>query len=211
MASGFYKSTWATLALILRQSIGKSPVRSIVTGTKSFGRSKVVLEPLRPMRGGFLRPFGCGWFIWDYLLGNGPNGSPPINPDIGAPQADIFYHYKTALLRATAIDRATRMEGRIARREKRSINPDNIDRLTKKYLARMPYKANGCRYHSFVVYFSALRRLGWVEATGREEPSAFQGNYPPGPPRKYYRLAQGGKEASDEAWANPQVALYGRE
>jgi len=171
----------------------------------------VALEPLRPTRGGFLRPFGCGWFIREYLLGNGLNGSPPINPDVGAPQADIFYHYKTALLKATALDRATRREERQGRREKRPISPDNIKRLTEEYLTSMPYKANGCRYHSFVVYFSTLQRLGWVEPSGREEPSAFQGNYPPGPPRKYYRLTPAGKEASDQAWANPQLALYGRE
>lgn len=171
----------------------------------------MVLEPLKPTRGGFLRPFGCGWFIWEYLLGNGPSGSPMIDPKAGAPQADIFHHYKVALLKATALDRAARVEEKKARREKRSINPDNIDKLTERYLARMPYKASGCRYHSFVVYFSTLQRLGWVESTGREEPSAFQDNYPPGPPRKYYRLTQAGVEASDTAWANPQLALYGKE
>ena len=61
--------------------------------------------PLRPSRGGFLRPFGCGWFIREFLLGNGPNGSPTIDPDVGAPQADIFHHYKTALIRSTSIHR----------------------------------------------------------------------------------------------------------
>ena len=63
--------------------------------------------PLKPSRGGFLRPFGCGWFIREFLLGNGPWGSPRIDPNVGAPQADIFYHYKRALLRANALDRAT--------------------------------------------------------------------------------------------------------
>jgi len=169
-----------------------------------------MVELLRPRRGGFLRPFGCGWFIREYLLGNGPNGSPPINPDVGAPQADIFYHYKTAILKTTALDRATRREERRARREKRLISPDNIERLAEKYLASMPYKANGCRYHSFVVYFSTLQRLGWVELTGGEEPSAFQSNYPPGPPRKYYRLTQAGREAGDAAWSNPHSTLYGK-
>jgi hypothetical protein len=169
----------------------------------------VVLEPLRPARGGFLRPFGCGWFIREFLLGHGPNGSPIIDPDVGAPQADIFYHYKRALLKATALDRATRVEERRARREKRPINPDNIDRLAKKYLARMPYKAQGCRFHSFVVYFSTLQRLGWVEPTGREEPSSFQDHYPPGPPRRYFRLTQKGKSTPAYLWADPHKALYG--
>jgi len=165
--------------------------------------------PLSPKRGGFLRPFGCGWFIREFLMGHGPNDSPIIK-DVGAPQADIFYCYKMALLKATALDRATRQEERQARREKRSISPDNIERLTEKYLASMPYKANGCRYHSFVTYFSTIQRLGWVEATGREEHSAFQDHYSPGPPQRYYRLTKAGREASDAAWANPHSALYGR-
>ena len=81
--------------------------------------------PLKPARGGFLRPFGCGWFIREFLLGHGPNGSPVIDPAVGAPQAEIFYHYKMALIKATALDRATRREGQLARREKRAISPDN--------------------------------------------------------------------------------------
>ena len=166
--------------------------------------------PLRPQRGGFLRPFGCGWFIREFLLGHGPNGSPKIDPEVGAPQADIFHHYKMGLMKATALDRATRVEEKRARREKRSINPDNIDRLAGRYLARMPYKAQGCRFHSFVVYFSNLQRLGWVESTGKEEPSAFQDHYPAGQPRRYFRLTEAGREASDAAWANPHLALYGR-
>jgi hypothetical protein len=169
----------------------------------------MVVEPLKPVRGGFLRPFGCGWFIREFLLGNAPNGSPRIDPKVGAPQSDVFYHYKMALMRATALDRAVRTEEKCARREKRPINPDNIGRLTERYLARMPYKAWGCRYHSFVVYFSNLQRLGWVEFTGREEVSEFQDHYDQGQPRRYYRLTVVGKAASDAAWANPRIALYG--
>lgn len=168
-----------------------------------------MVELLRPLRGGFLRPFGCGWFIREFLWGHAPHDSTRIDPDIGAPQIDVFYHYKTTLIRATAEDKATRTEERQARRQKRAINPDNIERLTKRYLARIPYKTTSCRFHSFVVYFSNLQRLGWVEATGKEEPSAFQDHYPPGPPRRYFRLTKAGREAGDAAWSNPQVALYG--
>ena len=164
---------------------------------------------LKPARGGFLRPFGCGWFIHEFLIGHGPNGSPRIDPNVGAPQADIFYHYKTALLKATAVDRATRHEEKQAQREKRGISPEEIERLTERYLARIPYKTTSCRYHSFVVYFSNLQRLGWVEFTGKEEASAFQDYYPPGPPRRYFRLTDAGRAASDVAWSNPQFALYG--
>lgn len=166
--------------------------------------------PLRPKRGGFLRPFGCGWFIREFLAGRAPHGSPGINPDVGAPQADIFYHYKNALRRSAALDRATRTEERRAKRGKRRVDPDNIEKLTEVFLARMPYKAHGCRAHSFNCYFSTIRKLRWVEKTGREEHSAFQDHYPPGPPRRYYRLTRAGSAAPDSAWANPLRALYGR-
>jgi hypothetical protein len=169
----------------------------------------VVTEPLRPRRGGFLRPFGCGQFIKEFLSGHSPNGSPRIDPSVGACQADIFYHYKMALIEATALDRATREEERRARREKRAISPDNIERLTRQYLARIPYKTSGCRFHSFAVYFANPQRLGWVEPTGLEEPSAFQSHYPPGPARRYFRLTDAGRAAPETAWANPLSALYG--
>ena len=112
-------------------------------------------------------------------------------------------------MRATALDQATRVEEKWARREKRFIEPDNIEKLAKNYLARMPYKSQGCRFHSFIVYFATIRRLGWVQPTGHEEPSSFQDHYPPGPPRRYFRLTDAGKTASETAWANPHRALYG--
>lgn len=163
---------------------------------------------LKPKRGGFLRPFGCGWFIREFLLGQGPHGSPVTEPETGVPQADIFYYYKQTLRQVTALDKATRLEEKKARKEHRSISPDNIEILTRKYLERLPYKAQGCRFHSFVVYFSTIQRLGWVEPTGREEASAFQDHYPPGQPRKYFRLTNAGIAASDTAWADPHRALY---
>jgi hypothetical protein len=85
---------------------------------------------MRPSRGGFLRPFGCGWFIREFLLGNGPYGSPDIEPDTGAPQADIFYYYKNALRYVSAGDRAVKAEEKKAKKEKRSIDPSNIETLT---------------------------------------------------------------------------------
>lgn len=166
--------------------------------------------PLRPKRGGFLRPVGLGLFIRDYLLGRGPLGSPKINPAVGSYQADIFYQYKMALIHTTAVDRATRMEEKRAKKEKRAIDPARIERLTEQLIARMPYKAQGCRLHSFVVYFSMLQKLGWVEATGREEHSSFQDNYPEGQPRKYFRITNKGRKARISDWANPHKALYGK-
>jgi len=82
---------------------------------------------IRPKRGGFIRPFGCGWFIRAFLAGNAPFGSPVISPSIGAPQADIFRFYKDALRQVSAMDRATAAETKRARREKRPIDPNNIN------------------------------------------------------------------------------------
>ena len=45
-----------------------------------------MVELLRPIQGGFLRPFGCGWFIREFLLGHGPEGRPKIDPNRGAPR-----------------------------------------------------------------------------------------------------------------------------
>jgi hypothetical protein len=129
----------------------------------------MVALPLKPSRGGFLRPFRFGPFVRDFLLGKGPHGSVKIDPEVGAHQAFIFQNYKLALMRATAMDRATRTEEKKAKREKRPIEPDNIESLAERYLARMPYKANGCRYHSFVVSFSNLQ--GWAGCNPPEERS----------------------------------------
>ncbi|MDD5094550.1 MAG: hypothetical protein PHV74_09255 [Dehalococcoidia bacterium] len=158
--------------------------------------------------GGFLRPFGCGWFIREFLLGNGPEGSPRIDPTVGSTQSDIFYHYKTALMRATATDRGTAEEERISKREERNFDPSRAEDQAKYYLSKLRYRSKGARYHSFVVYFSNLRRLGWVEATGEEEPSQFQENYPPGPPRIYYRLTATGRSTSPSTWRDPLKTLY---
>jgi hypothetical protein len=168
------------------------------------------MVPLRPSRGGFLRPFHTGQFIKDFLMGHGPSGSPVIDPGIGACQSDIFHHYKMARLEFTAMDRAARQEERRAKRQKRAISPDNIQRIAEQRMKRIPWKSNGCRYHSFVTYFSNLQRLGWVEASGVEEHSSLQDNYPEGQPRKFYRLTGAGMAASDSEWADPYGALYGR-
>lgn len=108
-----------------------------------------------------------------------------------------------------AVDRATREEEQLVKLEKRLIDPENIAKLTQEYLARIPYKSTSCRYHSFVVYFSNLQRLGWVEFTGKEEHSALQDNYPKGQSTKYFRLTPAGIAATYVAWANPLSALYG--
>jgi hypothetical protein len=79
-----------------------------------------VIEPLRPARGGFLRPLGCGWFIQEFLAGRGPMGSPKIDTSVGAPMTDIHYQYKLALMRTWAEDMVAR-EGK--ERVKRKLSP----------------------------------------------------------------------------------------
>ncbi len=170
----------------------------------------MVTIPLRPKHGGFLRAVSLGLFIRDYLMGKSPFDTPKIDPNKGSYQSDIFYQYKMALIRTTAEDKATRMEEKQAKKEQRIIDPDKIDELTRKIITRTPYKAHGCRFHSFVVYFSNIQRLCWVEPSGREETSEFQEHFPNGQPRRYFRLTKAGKEAVMDAWLNPLRALYGR-
>jgi len=167
-----------------------------------------VVTAVRPTNGGFLRPFGCAWFIREFLLGHGPEGSPSIDPDAGAPQADINYQYKSALVRAIARDRAERVEEARIRRGLPAFTEEEADSVYESELKRVPHKYTRMRYHSFLVYFGMLKRLGWVEATGESERSTLQDNYPPGPARTYYRLTRKGREAADAEWSNPLFILY---
>ena len=163
---------------------------------------------LRPGRGGFLRPFGCGWFIREFLLGHGPEGSPTIDPENGACQEDIFYHYKLALHRAYAEDAvAWENEARI-KAGKSIYSPEEYAERVDWFLRRIPYKLHKARYHSFQRYFHWLKQLGWVELTGEEEMSSVQEYYSEAPPRKYYRLTKKGMDAPDYEWSRPQLVLY---
>jgi len=164
--------------------------------------------PVRPNKGGFLRPFGAAWFIIEFLKGNGPEDSKRIAPDEGAPMTDIHYEYKSALHRAHASDAAVRDEEDRARREKRPISPERIEERTEYYLGRIPYKLTKMRYASFTRYFGHLKRLGWVEETGRTEASAIQDDYPPAPSRVYYRLTDAGWKAPLAMLSNPVRTLY---
>jgi hypothetical protein len=160
-----------------------------------------------PSRGGFLRPFGCGWFIREFLMGNGPEGSTRIDASRGAPQADINYEYKEALAKATARERAERIISRqVVRRV--DVTEEQAERIYERELKRVSRKFTHMRYHSFLMYFGVLKRLGWVEVTDRTEPSAIQDNYPAAPERVYYCLTRTGIEAGEELWSNPLFTLY---
>ncbi len=162
---------------------------------------------LRPARGGFLRPFGCGWFIREYLLGKGPEGSTAINPERGAAQSDINFEYKEALARATARERAERAISRLVLSQV-DVTEELAEKIYQRELKRVSRKFTHMRYHSFLMYFGVLKRLGWVEETGDTEASSIQDNYPPVPSRTYYRLTEVGKQAGDETWSNPLFTLY---
>ena len=165
---------------------------------------------LRPDRGGFLRPFGCGWFIRESLLGHGPEDSAVIDPERGAPIEDIRSAYKNALLRAHAEDMvALAME-------------KGIELSVDEALRRIPHRLTKVRSHSFYRYFHHLKMLGWVEPTGEEEGSLLGGSpgarvekTPQGTtmvevpqPRRFYSLTDKGIDASDTAWRDPLQALY---
>ena len=154
-----------------------------------------------------MRPFGCGWFIREYLLGNGPEGSHAIDPERGAAQSDINYQYKEALARATARERAERIISRMVV-SGADVTEEQADRIYERELKRVSRKFTHMRYHSFLMYFGVLKRLEWVEVTSETEPSAIQDNYPLAPERTYYRLTKKGIEAGDEFWSNPLFTLY---
>ena len=162
---------------------------------------------LRPSRGGFLRPFGCGWFIREFLMGKDPEGSKIIDPVRGAAQADINYEYKEALARATAQDRAERIISRMVVSGV-DVTEEKAENIYQRELRRVSRKFTHMRYHSFLMYFGVLKRLGWVETTSETEPSAIQDNYPLAPERVYYRLTQKGIGAGEELWSNPLFTLY---
>ena len=166
----------------------------------------MVIE-IRPGRGGFLRPFGCGWFIREYLLGNGPEGSTPIDSERGAPQVDINYEYKEALARATARERAERIISRMVLAGT-DVTEEQAEKIHERELKKVSRKFTHMRYHSFLVYFGMLKRLGWVETTTETGDSSIQDNYSEAPSRTYYRLTAAGREVDEAFWSNPQYTLY---
>lgn len=163
---------------------------------------------LRPGQGGFLRPFGTAWFIREFLLGNGPEGSKRIDPEIGAPMTDIHYEYKSALHRAHARDVVEREEEKRIKGGQPAFTDEKYAERLEYYLARVPYKELKMRYASFTRYFGHLKRLGWVEETGKTEPSAIQDDYPPAPSRVYYRLTNAGWKATISEISDPIMTLY---
>jgi hypothetical protein len=120
---------------------------------------------------------------------------------------DINYQYKEALARATARERAERLVSRMVV-SGADVTEEEAEKIYQRELRRVSRKFTHMRYHSFLMYFGVLKRLGWAEPAGQTEPSAIQDKYPTAPGRLYYRLTQKGRDAGEELWSNPLFALY---
>jgi hypothetical protein len=130
-----------------------------------------------------------------------------IDPQQGAPQANINYEYKEALARATVRERAERIISRIVVGGI-DVTEEQAAMIYERELKKLSRKFTHMRYHSFLMYFGVLKRLGWVEATSETEASSIQENYPPAPERTFYRLTRKGIEDGDGFRSNPLLKLY---
>ena len=115
-------------------------------------------------------------------MGNGPEGPHVIDPQQGAPQADINFEYKEALARATARERDERMISKLVVGGK-DVTEEQAEAIYERELKRISRKFTHMRYHSFLMYFGVLKRLGWVEEAGRTEPSSIC--FPATPTRRW--------------------------
>jgi DNA-binding PadR family transcriptional regulator len=165
------------------------------------------MMPLKPVQGGFGRPLQAGLFIRDFLMGRGPEASIVIDPVRGSTQSDINYEYKEASARATAREHAEKIISNLVV-SGLEVTEEEAENIYQRQLKRISRKFTHMRYHSFLVYFGTLKKLGWVEATRETESSSIQDNYPSAPGRVYYRLTPAGKEAGDALWSNPLFALH---
>jgi len=127
-----------------------------------------MVELLKPLMGGFTRPFGCAIFIRDLLMGRGTAyGAPVIDLNRGAPQADVFYHYKLALHTTYAEDATAWENDQRVKAGKEPYTELEYAERVAWHLSRIPYKLVKCRYHSFVMYFNMLKIrcciISWLE------------------------------------------------
>jgi DNA-binding PadR family transcriptional regulator len=88
------------------------------------------------------------------------------------------------------------------------VTEEAAEDIYQRELKKVSRKFTHMRYHSFLMYFGVLKRLGWVEATQETEISSTQDNYPKAPRRGYYRLTKKGKGATEELWPNHLFILY---
>ncbi|MEK7874639.1 MAG: hypothetical protein AAB325_00380 [Pseudomonadota bacterium] len=112
-----------------------------------------------------------------------------------------------ALARATAREHSEKKISRMVL-DGADVTEEQADEIYQREMKKVSRKFTHMRYHSFLRYFSVLKRLGWVEITGELEASSIQDNYPEAPNRVYYRLTRQGIKAGEELWSNPLFTLY---
>ncbi len=173
-------------------------------------------ERYGPMKPGRERPFGACQFIMEFLKGretiSGKEGEiaidKPIAPDKGAPQVEIVRNYKMAIHQSWVQDRITIEEEKRIKKGHPSFTAEEAEERAR-VLVNRPMNRCRMRYHSFLIYFGMLKRLGWVETTGETEQSMLQlKNLPDASPRVYYRITPGGMAATEDQVRNPLMALY---
>jgi len=130
-----------------------------------------------------------------------------IDPNRGSTQTDINFEYKDALARATARERAEKIISDMVVKGV-DVTEEEAEKIYQRESRKVSRKFTHMRYHSFLMYFGVLKRLGWVEVTEKTEPSAIQDNYPAAPERVYYRLTKVGKQDGEDLWSNPLFTLY---
>ena len=128
---------------------------------------------IRPDRGGNHHPLLRGLFIRDLLMGRGPYDASVIDPRRGSTQSDINFEYKEASARATARQHAEKIISRMVLTGV-DVTEEQAEGIYRRELERISRKFTHMRYHSFLMYFGVLKRLGWVEATGETEASGMQ-------------------------------------
>ncbi|MDP2730574.1 MAG: hypothetical protein Q8O55_08820 [Dehalococcoidales bacterium] len=200
--------------------VKKEPAKKV---TKPKPQPGDALPPILPpperydsLQPGRERPFGACQFIIEFLKGHtsisGKEGEiaidKPIDPARGAPQVEIVRNYKLAIQQSWVQDRMTLEEEKRIRKGKPAFTTEEAEERTRVLMNR-PMNRCRMRYHSFLIYFGMLKRLGWVETTGETEQSMLQlKNLPDASPRVYYRITPGGMAASEIQVRNPLMALY---
>ncbi len=139
-------------------------------------------------------------------MGYGPEDSPVIDLQEGAPQADIRNYYWEAIERRIIRDKIERELSKQVVKG-RELTAELEDEIEERYRYWRPSKISRMRYHSFVVYFGLLKRLGWVDEV-KEEPSGPGEYHEMFHPRRYYRLTETGKSATSEQLRDPIMTLY---
>jgi hypothetical protein len=111
------------------------------------------------------------------------------------------------LARATGRERAERIISNMVVKGA-DVSEEEAEKIYQRELKRVSRKFTYMRYHSFLMYFGVLKRLGSVEVTEKTEPSAIKDNYPSAPERVYYQLTKVGMQAGEDLWSNPLFTLY---